>query len=180
MIPRRSAYQTRRLLLAFAAILIATGGGLAGPPPTSPSQSGLTVDRLTSQPLLAGTSPSRPVWSHDSRDLAFLWNDRAMPFCDVWVVSGSGGTPRRVTDMAQAHPYPPVDPSDLAQQATAHAEIAVPSRASTRPASPPRQPSACRSSRPAMCEWRDGPTHILASSASSRCTTTLPGCRTIS
>ena len=60
----------------------------------------LTVERIGSLPYLSGTAPSNPAWSPDSTRLAFLWNDQAMPFRDVWVVSADGTNPQRVTNMS--------------------------------------------------------------------------------
>jgi dipeptidyl-peptidase-4 len=60
----------------------------------------LTVERIASLPSLTGTAPSSPVWSPDSSRVAFLWNDKAMPFRDVWVVSAAAGEPKRITDMS--------------------------------------------------------------------------------
>ena len=72
----------------------------------------LTVERIASLPSLIGTAPSSPVWSPDSSRLAFLWNDEALPFCDVWVVAATGGAPERWTDMARDFPYPETLASD--------------------------------------------------------------------
>ena len=46
------------------------------------------------------------MWSPDSARLAFLWNDSAMPFRDVWIVAAGGGQPRRLTDMDKSFPEP--------------------------------------------------------------------------
>lgn len=59
----------------------------------------LALERITALPYLTGTAPSSPVWSPDSRRLAFLWNREAMPFRDVYVVSAEGGDPVRLTEM---------------------------------------------------------------------------------
>jgi dipeptidyl-peptidase-4 len=65
----------------------------------------LTVERIASLPSLTGTAPSSPVWSPDSRHVAFLWNDRGLPFRDVWVASAtSTGPPVRVTAFAEQQP----------------------------------------------------------------------------
>ncbi|MCL4847800.1 MAG: prolyl oligopeptidase family serine peptidase [Acidobacteria bacterium] len=112
---------------------VAVGLTLAAPDrPAASSRLGstpLTVDRLTSQPLLAGTSPSRPVWAPDSRHLAFLWNDAARPFRDVWVVAAGADVPRRLTDLGRTHPMAPPPDGDtleaLGAQASARAHGGV-------------------------------------------------------
>ena len=48
------------------------------------------VVRLVSLPKLDGTAPSTPVWSPDSQQIAFLWNDHGMPFRDVWLARPDG------------------------------------------------------------------------------------------
>ena len=75
----------------------------------------LKVERLAALPSLIGTAPTKPVWSPDSSRLAFLWNDEAMPFRDVWVVAAEGGEPRRITDVASpARGGPGAEPGSLA------------------------------------------------------------------
>lgn len=59
-----------------------------------------TVDRLVSLPKLDGTAPSRPSWSPDSSQVAFLWNDHGMPFRDLWLVEVDGEQPRRLSFLA--------------------------------------------------------------------------------
>ena len=66
----------------------------------------LTVQRIAALPSLIGTAPTKPVWSPDSSRLAFLWNDEAMPFRNIWVVAGEGGEPQRITDMAETSHAP--------------------------------------------------------------------------
>lgn len=68
----------------------------------------MTLDRIYSLPWIIGTAPGNPVFSPDSRRLAFLWNDEGTNFRDVWVVDVSGGAPRRVTAMPR--PSAPADP----------------------------------------------------------------------
>src|SRR3990172_10174374 len=75
--------------------VFALGAALAAPAPAKE----LTLDRVTALPALTGTAPVRPVWSPDSERIAFLWNDRAMPFRDVFVAEASSGAPRRVTHL---------------------------------------------------------------------------------
>jgi dipeptidyl-peptidase-4 len=61
----------------------------------------LTVDRIASLPRLSGTPPSSPVWSKDSRRLAFLWNDAGLPFKDLWIAAADGSGLARVTDLSR-------------------------------------------------------------------------------
>ena len=78
----------RNPLVIVAIALVA----LARPAST---QEALTIERITSQPYLSGTSPTRPTWSPDSSQIAFLWNENARAFRDVYV--WDGGELRRVT-----------------------------------------------------------------------------------
>jgi len=39
----------------------------------------LTVERIASASSIAGTPPSSPTWSPDSRRLAFLWSSEGQP-----------------------------------------------------------------------------------------------------
>ena len=64
----------------------------------------LTLDRLATAPYLSGTPPMTPSWSPDGKRLAFLWNDQALPFRDIWLVDASGTNLRRLTDMAKVVP----------------------------------------------------------------------------
>lgn len=84
----------RRICLASKIIALA----LVLAPVTGASQeSKLTLDRIVAQPSITGTSPSAPVWSPDSRRLAFLWNDSAIPRREIWIVDGDGSGLRRLT-----------------------------------------------------------------------------------
>jgi dipeptidyl-peptidase 4 len=98
------AAQPRSRLMAalIAALALAAANPLAQ---TTPPRTPLTIERITSQPSLTGTAPVRPVWSPDSARLAFLWNDKALPFRDVWIVAAGVGEPRQITDMATQFPY---------------------------------------------------------------------------
>lgn len=59
----------------------------------------LPLERITTLPSLIGTAPASPVWSPDGSRLAFLWNNRGMPFRDVWVVDATGDGSKRATDL---------------------------------------------------------------------------------
>jgi dipeptidyl-peptidase-4 len=61
----------------------------------------LSIDRLYSLPWVIGAQPQHPVWSPDSRRLAFLWNDAGTNFYDVWMTDVKSGKPIRVTRMPQ-------------------------------------------------------------------------------
>jgi len=57
----------------------------------------LTIDRILSKPSITGTSPSSPLWSSDSRQLAFLWNDSGLARREIWVFSSDGSGLRQLT-----------------------------------------------------------------------------------
>ena len=57
----------------------------------------LTIDRILSKPSITGTSPSSPLWSSDSKQIAFLWNDSGLSRREIWVVSGDGSGLRQLT-----------------------------------------------------------------------------------
>src|SRR5687768_11658081 len=87
----------------------------------------LTVERIASLPYLAGTPPSNVVWSPDASRVAFLWNDKALPFRNLWVAPASGGAPRQITDMARDFPYS----ADVAREPNAALAQRVEARART-------------------------------------------------
>ena len=80
-------------------------------------QEALTIDRITSLPSITGTTPSEPVWSPDSTRIAFLWNDHAMPFRDIWIANASGGAPVRVTTLEEQEPPAPPPGKNLSLKA---------------------------------------------------------------
>jgi dipeptidyl-peptidase 4 len=85
--PRHS---TRHHLLGLVASVSLLGAPL-------PAQStGITLDHVLSGVTLTGVSPARPVWSPDSRWVAFLWNDAQRPARDLWIVSADGRERRRL------------------------------------------------------------------------------------
>lgn len=72
----------------------------------------LTIERFTSLPTLTGTEPANPVWSPNSKYMAFLWNNKAMPSRDMWIVPAISGEAKQITDMARDFPNPEKTPSD--------------------------------------------------------------------
>ena len=89
-------HASRAVLRAF--VLLATVTGTA-------HAQGLTVERIAAYPHIGGTPPANVVWSPDGSRLAFLWNDAAMPFRDLWVIDADGSGLKRLTDMAAAFPF---------------------------------------------------------------------------
>jgi dipeptidyl-peptidase-4 len=112
---------------SLAIAILAVGTATAAE--TAAERPALTLERLASLPSVTGTAPARPVWSPDGRRLAFLWNDRALPFRDVWLAEAASGAIRRITDMGRE--LPPREPESadptaaLAQQAAARAHPGV-------------------------------------------------------
>jgi dipeptidyl-peptidase 4 len=89
----------------------------------------LRLEQVTERPSLIGTPPLPPQWSPDSRRLVFAWNDRGLPFRDLWIADADGSGLRRLTDLERTHPSPP-PPSGrstaaLAAQAAARARSGV-------------------------------------------------------
>lgn len=80
----------------------------------APSQA-MTLERLYSLPSIIGTVPESPIWSSDSRRLAFLWNEQGMPFRDIWLTDNKGSKPTRVTKMPQLE-YPTEPGTDIAKR----------------------------------------------------------------
>ncbi|WP_310571112.1 prolyl oligopeptidase family serine peptidase [Gemmatimonas sp.] len=76
------------LLTVVAPSVAIAQASLARPP--------LTIERITSGPPLAGAAPSSPLWSPDSRAVAFLWSDAAHPDRSLWSVDRAGTVPRRL------------------------------------------------------------------------------------
>lgn len=70
----------------------------AGPLRAQVRPSPLTIERLVATPSLAGTAPSAPTWSPDSRWLAFLWNAEGRPAREVWLIHRDSVAPRRLTN----------------------------------------------------------------------------------
>ena len=81
------------LVAAVAACLIA--------PTLEAQRTPLTITRITIGAPLAGTPPTSPSWSPDSRSIAFLWSDSGGTR-DVWRVERSGSAARRLTRFADA------------------------------------------------------------------------------
>lgn len=106
-------------------ILVVLPGGAALAQPLAP----LTLAQVTSRPSVIGTPPAAPAWSPDSRRLVFAWNDRGLPFRDLWIVAADGSGLRRLTDLDRTHPSPPPpegrSTAALAAQAAARARTGV-------------------------------------------------------
>jgi len=94
----------RRLLIAM---VLVTPVPPAGAQPVAPPVAPLTLEQVATRPSLIGTPPSPPAWSPDSRRLVFAWNDRGLPFRDLWIVAFDGSGLRRLTDLDRTHPSSP-------------------------------------------------------------------------
>jgi dipeptidyl-peptidase 4 len=113
-----------RRAVALAASVLCHGAGQTLASQESPAPS---VERIVTLPNLAGTPPTAPAWSADSRRVAFLWNDHGMPFRDVWVTAVDSGEPMRLTYLAP-------DPADVLGPGDDLALDAVTERAGRREA----------------------------------------------
>jgi len=82
------------------------------PTPAPPAK--LTLERLYSLPWVTGTRPESPVWSPDSRRVAFLWNDAGGNFDDVWITDVETAKATRVTTMPQPE-FPADAGTDIAK-----------------------------------------------------------------
>jgi len=113
----------RRVSLVMLTLVLSGGTAAAQPAPR------LTLEQVATRPSLIGTPPASPAWSPDSRRLVFAWNDRGLPFRDLWLVSADGTGLRRLTDLERTHPSPapPTGRSTaaLAAQAAARARGGV-------------------------------------------------------
>ena len=77
--------------LAGATLVLASH---AAPLPAQPSP--LTLDAITAPAPLFGSAPASPQWSPDSRQVAFLWNDRGLPARTLWLVARGDSLVRRL------------------------------------------------------------------------------------
>ena len=59
-----------------------------------------SVERFYALPHLPGTPPAAPAWRADGRMLAFLWNDEAHDFRDLWSYDPESGSLERRTSLA--------------------------------------------------------------------------------
>ncbi len=89
----------------------------------------LTLEQVATRPSIIGTPPASPVWSPDSRRLAFAWNNSGLAFRDLWIAAADGSGLRRLTELERSHPSP-VPPAGrttaaLAAQAAARARGGV-------------------------------------------------------
>ncbi len=117
------------MLIALRGVLIAIVLGALAAPVFAQAGAPLTLQQVATRPSIIGTAPASPAWSPDSRRLVFAWNDRGLPFRDLWIVAADGSGLRRLTDLERTHPSPPPpagrSTAALAAQAAARARGGV-------------------------------------------------------
>ena len=77
-------------------VVLISYAGTAADVNAQPARTQLTIERITAGPSLTGISPAAPTWSPDSRAIAFLWNDRAVPTRSLWIVDRTTDAARRL------------------------------------------------------------------------------------
>ena len=55
----------------------------------------MTLQMLYNTPSIIGTSPENYAWSQDSKQLAYLWDQKGTNIRDVWVYSVDSGQKRQ-------------------------------------------------------------------------------------
>ena len=85
-----------RSLVAMA--IVVAGATLAAQPGSGTAAFPLTVDSIMRGPELVGYPPDNLRWSGDSQWLYFDWRKPADDIAATWVVSRTGGEPRRLSD----------------------------------------------------------------------------------
>lgn len=88
------------LLAAASLPILSLAQGLPAP------KSGLTIERLSSFPIVNGRSPSGPAMAPDGRRIAFSWNQTGERRLDLWVMDYPSGNKRRILE-ADKLPRPP-------------------------------------------------------------------------
>jgi dipeptidyl-peptidase-4 len=73
----------------------------------------LTLDRLYRFPWVIGTTPEQPVWSPDSKHLAFLWSDDGTETRDVYWTDPVSGRAERLTEVSRLPLPTGADPATL-------------------------------------------------------------------
>ncbi|MFQ5777880.1 MAG: prolyl oligopeptidase family serine peptidase [Terriglobia bacterium] len=91
------------VVVVLCAALLSAGWLLAHAQPAAKKK--LTLERIYQYPRLEGTAPTRAKWSEDGRKLAFLWNDKGMPFHDLWVYDVDTRNFTHLTDLKQPRDF---------------------------------------------------------------------------
>ncbi len=87
----------RLLVLLVVSLLLAP----LLPAQQTPSRPELTVEKIMRDPKWIGTAPRNPYWSEDGKQIYFLWNPEEAESDSLYVVSRSGGTPRKLSPLAR-------------------------------------------------------------------------------
>ena len=86
--------QNRRNCLSATLIALAI---MCWPGQGTSQDTPITLDRIFSRNPITGMSPTNPVWSPDSSQLAFLWKDAIASRREIWLVAGDGTGLRQLT-----------------------------------------------------------------------------------
>ncbi|MFN2329158.1 MAG: prolyl oligopeptidase family serine peptidase [Chromatocurvus sp.] len=91
---------------AVAVTLICLAAFASAARAAEPQLPPLTLDRVFAVPSLFGTPPSSPVWSPDSRLVAFTWSERGQSRRGLWIARRDGSGLEQVDDGASADASP--------------------------------------------------------------------------
>jgi dipeptidyl-peptidase-4 len=81
--------------LLWAGLLLAVSSGAWAQALPAP-ESGLSIERLMSYPIINGRSPAAPSMAPDGSKIAFGWNQTGARMLDLWVMDYPSGNKRRI------------------------------------------------------------------------------------
>ncbi len=90
-----------RPVLIAASLLLTTVSLAQLPPPK-----GFSIRRLSSYPLINGSSPGGAAMSPDGRHIVFSWNKDGQRMKDVWILDFPNGKPKQILKSADVPQFP--------------------------------------------------------------------------